>query len=159
MLYRLCVLTLLGGLVCAAALGQAPASGRDPVQLFDKGMNALAGSGLSRNPVLAVDYLRRSADLGYAPAQVVLGALYQVGRDVPRQPGQALDWYKKAADQDDPLAQWLAGSLIYSGEGALRDLNEASAWFQKAAKHGDPFGQYLLGMVELERNNYREAAD
>ncbi len=161
MLSRLSVFTLLGSLVCAAAFGQAPTSGQDPAQLFDKGMNALVGTGLSpsRNPLIAVDYLRRSADLGYAPAQVVLGSLYHVGKVVAHEPGQALDWYKKAGAQDDPLAEWLAGSLIYSGEGALRDLNEASAWFRKAAKHGDPFGQYLLGMVELERNNYHEAAD
>jgi hypothetical protein len=45
MLYRLCVLTLLGGLVCAAAFGQAPTSGRDPVQLFDKGMKRLRAPG------------------------------------------------------------------------------------------------------------------
>lgn len=157
--YRLCLLILLVSLVPCAGFGQGVTSRPDPVQLFDKGMNALVGTGLSSNPIAAVDYLRRSAESGYAPAQVVLGSLYQVGRVVPREPSQAFDWYKKAAQQDDPLAEWLAGSLIFSGDGPIRDLNEAGAWFRKAANHGDPFGQYLLGMVELERNNYRPAAD
>jgi uncharacterized protein len=158
MLYRLRMLLLLGALGCAAAFGHARTPDQDAAQLFEQGMNALAGTGLSRSPVLAVDALRRSAELGYAPAQVVLGSLYQLGKVVAQEPAQALEWYKKAAEQDDPLAEWLAGSLIYSGDSGVRDLNEAGAWFRKAAKHGDPFGQYLLGMVELDRNNYGEAA-
>jgi TPR repeat protein len=109
--------------------------------------------------VEAVKYLRRAAELDYAPAQVVLGWLYQTGRGLGRDAREALDWYKKAAKQDDPLAEWLVGSLIFSGEGALRDINEAGHWFQKSAEHDDPFGQYLLGMVKLERSEYREAGE
>jgi TPR repeat protein len=156
MSYRSTVLIFFGCLVCARLYGQAPTRGQE---LFDKGMNALVGTGLSQNDVNAVEYLRRAADLGYAPAQVVLGSLYQTGRGVVRDPGQALDWYMKAAKQDDPLAEWLAGSLIFSGDGVLRDINEAGAWFRKSAEHDDPFGEYLLGMVKLERKDYREAGE
>lgn len=147
---------LLGaGLICTCMFGQAAPRGQE---LFDKGMNALAGTGMSRNDVNALEYLRQSANLGYAPAQVVLGALYQTGRSVVRDSRQALDWYSKAADQGDPLAAWLLGCLIVSGEGTLRDINAGGAWFRKSAERGDPFGEYLLGMVKLERAEYREAA-
>lgn len=156
MSYRLIIFILVGCLGCARIGGQSATRGQE---LFDKGMNALVGTGQSRNDLNALDYLRRAANLGYAPAQAVLGSLYQTGRSVIRDPRQALDWYRKAAEQDDPLAAWLAGSLIFSGDGVLRDIQAAGAWFRKSAEHGDPFGEYLLGMVKLERREYTEAAE
>lgn len=132
--------------------------GLNATQLFDKGMNALLGSPASRNDVTALDSFHRSAELGYAPAEVVLGYLYQTGRIVTPDPMQAFNWYKEAAGQDDPLAEWLVGYLIYTGAVPPRDLNEASLWFQKSAAHNDPFGQYLLGRVKLDRKDYTGAA-
>jgi len=145
-------------LFCALAPAHAQMLGMDSAQLFNQGMNALIGSGASRSDVAALDYIHRSADLGYAPAQVVLGYFYESGMIVTPEPLQALEWYKKAAVQDDPLAQWLAGQLLYSGAVPPRDLNEATFWLQKAAAHNDPFGQYLLGRVKLERHDYAGAA-
>src|SRR5271170_6683790 len=112
----------------AASLGHAQTDtlGLNAPQLFDKGMNALLCSPASRNDVTALDSFHRAAELGYAPAQVVLGYLYQTGRFVAPEPMQAFDWYKRAAGQDDPLAEWLVGYMIYTGAVPPRDLNEAS---------------------------------
>jgi TPR repeat protein len=133
-------------------------AGLDAPQLFEKGMNALAGSNATRSGANAIEYFHRSADLGYAPAEVVLGYFYETGTFTAKEPGQALSWYKKAAQQGDPLAQWLAGRLIYAGVVAPRDLNEAAGFLQAAADHGDAFGQYLLGQIKLERQDYPTAA-
>jgi TPR repeat protein len=122
-------------------------------------MNALEGSSATRSGPNAIEYFQRSADLGFAPAEIVLGYFYETGRDTPAEPGQALEWYKKAARQDDPLAQWLVGRLIYSGIAAPRDLNEAATWLEKANAHDNPFAEYLLGKIALERNDYRRSAD
>jgi uncharacterized protein len=159
MRYRLAGLVLLCCISASYLLGQTATLGLKPSELFDKGMNALVGSGVSRNDLGAVDFFRRSAELGYAPAQVVLGYFYETGNVVTSDAGQALDWYKKAARQDDPLAQWLVGRMIYSGSVPPRDLNEAISWFEKAAAHGDPFAQYLLAKIFLERGQYPQAAD
>ena len=118
----------------------------------------MLGSAASRNDITALDSFHRSAELGYVPAQVVLGYLYETGRIVTPDPIQAFDWYKRAAGQDDPLAEWLVGYMIYTGAVPPRDLNEASLWFQKAAAHNDPFGQYFLGRVKLDRKDYAGAA-
>jgi uncharacterized protein len=134
-------------------------AGPSPEQLYDKGMNALIGSGPSHSDLNATQYLRRSAELGYAPAQVVLGYLFETGNVLTRDPGQAADWYKKAAEQDDVLGEELLGRIIFSGEANVRDLNEAEKWLRKAASHDDPFSEYLLGMVRLERNDYSHAAE
>jgi TPR repeat protein len=158
--HRLAALSLLWCAVCSLLFAQTATLGLDPAALFDKGMNALMGSGVSRSDLNALDYFHRSADLGYAPAQVVLGYFYDTGTIVSAEPAQALTWYKKAAEQDDRLAEWLVGRLIYTGgTAAPRDLNEAIKWLQKAAAHDDPFAAYLLGNIFLERGQYLRAAD
>ena len=143
--------------VVIASFAQTTA-GPSPEQLYERGMNAMTGSGQTRNDLNATEYLRRSAELGYVPAQVVLGYLYETGTVLTREPGQAADWYKKAAEQDDVLGEELLGRIIFSGEAPTRDLNEAEKWLQKAASHDDPFSEYLLGMLRLERSDYGQAA-
>jgi TPR repeat protein len=108
-------------------------------------MNALQGGNDTRRELEAVDYFRRSAELGFAPSQVVLGYFYDTGQLVVQEPGQALYWYKKAAEQDDVLGEWLTGELVFSGRAAPVDLTEASAWLKKSAAHGNPFAAYLSG--------------
>jgi TPR repeat protein len=159
MRHRLPALLLLScGLSLASAHGQTPALGLNAPRLFEKGMNALIGVGVSQNDLDAIDYFRRSADLGYPPAQVVLGYFYDTGFRLSQNSGEAADWYKKAAKLDDRLAEWLLGRLYYTGNGIPRDLSAAETWLQKAANQNDPFGEYLLGMVKLERNDYPAAA-
>ena len=158
MRHRLAVLVVFCSCALVPSRAQTDTLGLNAPQLFNKGMNALLGSSASRNDVTALDSFHRSAELGYAPAQVVLGYLYQTGTIVTAEPMQAFDWYKRAAGQDDPLAEWLVGYMIYTGAVPPRDLNEASLWFQKAAAHNDPFGEYLLGRVKLDRKDYPGAA-
>lgn len=127
-------------------------------RLFELGMDALTGVGPARDNLGAIDYFRRSADLGYPPAQVTLGYFYETGNIVAQDQGLAVDWYKKAAKQGDPVGSWLLGRLYYTGVGTQKDLNAAATALQKAADQDDPFGKYLLGMVLLERNQYPQAA-
>ena len=140
------------------AFTQATTLGLSAPRLFEKGMNALTGVGISQNDLDATDYFRRSADLGYPAAQVMMGYFYDTGFKLSQNSGDAADWYKKAGKTDDRLAEWLLGRLYYTGSGIPRDLAAAETWLQKAANQNDPYGQYLLGMVKLERNDYPAAA-
>ena len=141
-------------LAAASSHAQSPNAPR----LFELGMDALLAVGPDRDDQSAIDHIRRSADLGYPPAEVVLGYFYETGTIVAAEPGMAAIWYKKAALQDDPVGEWLLGRLIYTGA-VQRDLTEAGRWLQKAASHNDPFGEYLLGRVKLERQEYAFAAE
>lgn len=155
-------LLAVAGLVCLASsllFSQTTTLGANAPILFDRGMNALLGPGASRSDLIALDSLHRSSDLGYAPAQTVLGYLYETGQIVQRDPDQALEWYERAAGQDDPLAEWLVGRLIYLGAVPPRDLNNASRWLEKSAAHDNPFGEYLLGKILLERGSSAKAAE
>ena len=125
-------------------------------QLFEKGMNALKGTGVSHNPTSAIDLLRQSADLGYAPAQVALGYFSDVGVVVVSDQGQAAQWYRRAADQNDRLAEWLLGRLYYASSAVPRDVDGAAKSFKRAADQGDAFGEYLLGEIELGKTQLYE---
>ncbi len=150
---------LVSLVVFSASAGAQATAGLDPAALFEKGLNALEGSSTTHSSADAIQYFRRSAELGFAPAQVALGYLYETGHVTTSDPGQALEWYKKAAAQGDPLAQWLVGRTIIAGEVPPRDLNEAASWLKKSADQDDPFAKYLLGKIALERGDYARAAE
>lgn len=153
---RFIILAVLIGFLLGSTLSHAQSP--NAARLFDIGMTAMMGVGPDRNNQAALDNIQRSAQMGYPPAEVLLGYFYDTGTIVAKEPGQAANWYKKAALQDDPVAEWLLGRLIFSGAIPPRDLSEAARWLQKAAGHNDPFGEYLLGKVKLEHQDYANAA-
>ncbi len=143
---------LLLAVSSASAQDPTKRAGPTPAELFDRGMNQLSGANFNRSPLSATHALRRSADLGYAPAQVVLGYFSETGVVTTLDPGGAAEWYRKAADGGDRLGQWLLGRLYLTGQGVARDSALAERWLRQAAEQGDPFGQYLLATVYSERD-------
>ena len=110
-------------------------------RLFELGMDALMGIGPGRDTVAAMDYFRKSADLGYPPAQISLGYYYETGGLLSVDPALALDWYKKAAKQDDRVADWILGRLYFTGQGTPRDLNQAQVVLQRSANQEIPLAR------------------
>jgi TPR repeat protein len=139
-------------LSCAVTvvLAQGPPLNATPEQLFEAGMNAFTGEANTRDNAVAREYFRRSADQGYAPAQVVLGFLYDTATTVPASPHDAASWYRKAADGGDSLAQWLLGRLYLNGALPQDDF-AAEKWLTPAASQDNPFAAYLLGRLMLTR--------
>lgn len=155
MIRRLTVVAFVA-LLSVSAIAQSTLGTNAP-RIFDQGMDALDGIGVGQSELQAIDYFHRSADLGYAPAQVMLGYFYDTGTKVPADPSAAADWYKKAAKQNDRVGEWLLGRLYFTGA-IPRDLDSAETYLKAAASQGDPYGAYLLGLVKLERNDYVNAA-
>jgi len=150
------VFSLLGLMPAHSQNTSNPADGP---RLFDQGMNGIRGSSVNRNDRDTVEFFRRSAELGYVPAQVALGYIYETGFSVAREPRQAADWYKKAAQQGDSLAPWLLGRVIYLGAVPPLGVNDAISWLQRASDANNPFAQHLLGLIKLEKNDYTKAAE
>jgi uncharacterized protein len=128
------------------------AQSNSPEQLYERGMDAISGAGLSRNDRDALEYFRRSAELGYGPAQVVLGYLYETGTLTAGSQSQAIDWYRKAANQGDALAQWMLGRSYFNGGGIQQDLNAAQKWLKSAADQNNPFAAYYLARILADRD-------
>ncbi|MBZ5647433.1 MAG: sel1 repeat family protein [Acidobacteriia bacterium] len=132
------------------APAQTKSSPRTAQQMFERGMNLITGTGVNRNDIEAVNYFRRAAEAGYAPAQTVMGYLYETGTMVSSEPQMAAQWYAKSAAQNDRLAQWVLGRMYLSGNGPMRDRNQAMNWLRQAAEAGDPFAALLMGEAEEE---------
>lgn len=152
-------------ILLALASAIAFAQSNSPVALYDRGMDAITGVGSSRNDLEGIDYFRRSADLGYGPAQIALGYYYDTGTVVAGSQSQALDLYRKAAAPGDPLASWLAGRRYFLGNGVPQDLDAAQKWLKPAAQQNNPFAAYYLGRIMADRDYskapalYKIAAD
>ncbi|MFY9843627.1 MAG: tetratricopeptide repeat protein [Terriglobales bacterium] len=158
---RRTVLSSILVLLSTLALAQS----NSPEALYDRGVDAITGVGPSQNDVLGVDYFRRSADLGYGPAQIALAYYYETGNVVAANPSQAIDLLRKAAQQGDPLAGWLVGRHYLLGIGVPRDLDAAQKWLKVSADQNNAYGAYYLGRLMAEREDakapklYKIAAD
>jgi tetratricopeptide (TPR) repeat protein len=150
---------IVAALCAASAQSQGNSGPADGPGLFEQGMNGIRGNSVNRNDRDTLEFFRRSAELGYAPAQVALGYMYDTGFRVAKEPRRAADWYKKAAQQGDSLAPWLLGRVIYLGAVPPLDVNDAIVWLQRASDANNPFAQHLLGLIKLEKNDYTKAAE
>jgi uncharacterized protein len=130
----------------------AAAQSSSPDALYERGMDAITGVGTLRNDMEGFEFFRRSADLGYGPAQIALGYYYENGVAVTTNPSQALDFYKKAAQTGDPLAAWLAGRLYFLGSGVPRDLDSAQKYLKMSASQNSAYGAYYLGRLMADRD-------
>ena len=143
---------ILSSILALLSAMAAFAQSTSPDALYERGMDAITGVGTSRNDTLGIDYFRRSAALGYGPAQIALGYYYESGTFLARDPGEALDLYKKAAQQGDPLAGWLAGRLYFLGTGGVADHDAAQKWLKIAAGQNNAFGAYYLGRLMADKD-------
>lgn len=156
---RVSVLLVLLSLVSAVS-AQEPRAGQSASAQYDLGLSYLKGSGVTRNDVEAVKYIRASADRGFAPAQVAMGYFYENGELVLSDPQQAIAWYKKAADQNDLISLISLGRMYYTGYKVTRDLDEAAKWLQRGADRGEPISQFYLGLIREEKDySYAQAAE
>ena len=148
-------------LACLFAGAQNPS----PEQLYERGMDAISGAGPSRNDIEAFEYFRRSAGLGYVPAQVALGYFFETGTLTAGSQSQAVDWYRKAANQGDVLAEWMLGRSYFAGGTIGQDWDAAQKWLKLAADQNNPFAAYYLARIMAERDYqkapalYKVAAD
>jgi TPR repeat protein len=141
------------------------AQSTSPDALYERGMDAITGVGTSENDPLGIDYFRRSADVGYGPAQIALAYYYETGTVLAANPALAVELYRKAAVQGDPLAAWMAGRHYFLGIGVPRDLDVAQKLLKVSADQNNAYGAYYLGRLMADRDYtkapklYKIAAD
>ena len=97
---------------------------------------------------LIVEYLKASADQGYAEAQVMLGAMYYDGAaGLPRDYAKAFELFSLAAEQGAPAAQYMLGVMYENGQGTGQNYMIAAEWYGKAAEQGMPEAQAALQAI------------
>jgi hypothetical protein len=95
----------------------------------------------------AVQWYRRSAELGDPVAQCNLGALYFAGDGVHRDDREAAHWFKAAAEQGLAVAQDNLALMYSNGRGVPLDYQQAAAWARAAAEQGYAQAQSDLGYL------------
>jgi len=81
-----------------------------------------------------MEWLSRSANQGYARAQVALGGRYAQGDGLTKDEAEAAKWYQLAADQGSATAQLNLGVLYEYGRGVPKDFVQAYKWYALAAR-------------------------
>lgn len=94
----------------------------------------------------AYDEVRRAAEGGYAPAQMLLGNGLLAGR-LRRDPPAAAAWYRQAQAQGDARSAtdlaWICDRALLPGRGPA----DARSLYAEAARQGEPSAQFDLGTL------------
>jgi localization factor PodJL len=89
--------------------------------------------------------LRTAANLGYAPAQRLLGVLYEKGdAGVEKDPAEGRRWTVRAAANGDARGMHNLALDYYEGVGGPQSATVAAEWFQRAAELGVRDSQWNL---------------
>lgn len=91
----------------------------------------------------AAEWLRKSAEQGYSPAQFSLGLAYNRGEGVRQDYDESIKWIKASAYQNNANAQRVLGSFYnYNNgyEGVSFSADIAKEWFGKSCDNGDQYG-------------------
>lgn len=101
-----------------------------------------------RDEVEGREYLIKSGELNYAPAQFKLGFCYEFGEfNFPVDPRLSIEYYQLAADRGHPDAQVsLSGWYLTGCPGILEQNDEyAFQWCNKACSQGLGKAEYAMG--------------
>jgi localization factor PodJL len=95
--------------------------------------------------------LRKSANLGYPPAEFYLGKLYETGgAGMTKDLVQARQWTERAAEGGDKKAMHNLALYYFEGSGGPKDLSQAAEWFRRAAQLGLVDSQFNLAQLYQE---------
>ncbi len=130
----------------ALAAVHVRAAAGDPIAQYSSGAILYYGR---EETTQAVEWIRKAAALGYAPAEFHMGQLYDFGFGVARDDREALIWYRKAADHGSAAAQRAVGDFFRKGRATSADAAEAARWYQRAAAGDDIRAQYQLADMHL----------
>jgi localization factor PodJL len=123
-----------------------PAAGQPPMaaaSLYEDGVRRIESHDLT-----GTDPLRKSANLGYAPAQFYLAKLFENGDGgLKKDPGEARRWTERAAQGGDRKAMHNLALYYFYGEGGAKNSTTAAQWFRRAADLGLVDSQYNLGRL------------
>lgn len=91
------------------------------------------------------EWLRKSAEQGYAPAQYSLAGCYLNGTGMERDAAKGIEWLRKAAAQDEIHALYeLANRYLDGRDGVEKDRDEAVELYRKAAEQGHVDAKHIL---------------
>jgi localization factor PodJL len=124
----------------------ATATGDSGAELYGDAVRRIEARDFS-----GLDGLRKSANLGYAPAEFYLAKLYETGEaGLKKDLGEARRWTERAAEAGDKKAMHNLALYYVEGSGGPKNTTTAAQWFHRAADLGLVDSQYNLGRLYEE---------
>ncbi len=120
------------------------------------------GVGLPENKVEAVNWYRKAAKQGYAPAQFKFAVAYYNGIGVPQDDGEVVKWLRMAEEQGHKDAVWgLAWVLSTSPNETIRDGAEAVRFAEAYLKtnNDNVYGLNCLAAAYAEAGRFEDAVE
>ncbi|MDR1608519.1 MAG: sel1 repeat family protein [Deltaproteobacteria bacterium] len=132
-------------------MGAEPFEGASPEELFETGKKFYySGRDGAGDPFLALAYFEKSARLGFAPAQRLLGVCLLEGQFAPQDLAQARVWLEKATLQGDPQATFSLAKMLALGLGLPKDWSRAYALLNQTQVRALPEARALMIRLKEE---------
>ena len=105
----------------------------------------------------AIEFYKKSAELGYTLSMMKLAEMFSLGEKVPQDFSQAVEWYEKAGESfSDNLHPDIfgegfvqAGNIYYIGDGVEQSYKKAFQFYERAAEI-----DYIKGKIHLGKMYY-----
>lgn len=110
----------------------------------------LTGVTVEKDPVKAVDWLKKAADKGYGPAQSNLAMCYGRGVGVKKDVSQEMAWLIAAANKGHPMGTYTLAGKYLRGEGIAQDYALAAEYMRAATRLGVGAAYLDLGLMHNE---------
>lgn len=123
------------------------ALGGDARAVYELASRAADGTGVARDPKLALRLFERAAVAGLAPAQFRLANMFEKGIGTGRDASLARVWYGRAAERGNAKAMHNLAVLYAEGVTGKPDYATATEWFRRAAEFGVRDSQYNLAIL------------
>ncbi len=113
---------------------------------FNLSKMLLEGLGGDKDEQQGLEWLRKSAEQGYAAAQYFLGHLHEGGQIEGLHPDKAIGWYIQSAMQGYEDAQLRLGHL-YKIRNSLESIERSISFYKRAAENHSVEAQRALGSI------------
>lgn len=139
----------------AALLLQRKASDGDAVAMYC--MGEIDFQVIPTNVKRAIEFFKRSAEIGYPPAQATIGTLYLKGLPglLEKDYRKGISMLSEAVNQKSLTARFNLGMAYYNGDGVPKDELKASQWLEVAVRQNFSEAQYTLGTMLVEGNGIK----
>ena len=135
--------------LAAATLYLAAAENNDSYSCYKIANFYADGYGCPKSIDLALEFFKKSANLGYIEAMLALADRYKFGNGLEKSIQNAIYWWLKASDKND-RAQIELAECYLEGNGVLRDIDQAMQWFGKAANNNNV--EAMMRLADLSLN-------
>lgn len=135
-------LTFVATMCNVAAMAQPNAA-----EYYRNGEDYYYGKGVTRDYEAAMNWYRKAADMGYAPAAYSVGYLYEKGLGVSQNDAEAVVWFTKAAEKNHASACNSLGWHYKKGRGVNKDYNKALQLLEHATDLGNKYAPNHLGLM------------